>query len=107
MERRNHPRKRGTHPVFYSSYILHSKLRVASTLDLSMEGVGIETLYGLQKGQGLNIYIVIGQKVIKCRGHVVHIEWPVGDRLKARVKFEEVAKDDTRYLSEYISSANG
>ena len=102
MERRSHPRIEVTHPVLYSSDSL-PRPKVASTLDLSMGGARIETRYDLIEGERLGISIAIDSKVIKCRGHVVHAECPIGDRLKAGVQFEELLKEDGLYLGEYIS----
>ncbi len=103
MERRIHPRVEVTYPVFYRPDIL-TRPKVASTLDLSVGGARVETLYLLIEGDRLEISIAINSKVIKSRGHVVHTEWPVGKRLKAGVQFEEISKEDGLYLSEYISS---
>ncbi len=98
----NHPRVKVIHPVLYSSDIFPS-LRTASTLELSLEGIKIETPYTLEKGEGLEIYIGIHSKVIKCRGCVADTEWRDGEKLKARVEFEEISKEDGLYLAEYIS----
>ena len=102
MERRNHSRVEVSHPVLYSSDSLPEP-KVALTLDLSMGGAGIETAYDLTEGEILGISIAIDSKIIKCRGHVVHTQCPIGDRLNARVQFEEISKEDGLYLGEYIS----
>ncbi len=70
MERRIHSRIEVTCPVLYSPDI-YPRPKAASTLDLSMEGVRIETLYLLIEGERLEISIAINSKVIKSRGHVV------------------------------------
>ncbi len=103
MERRIHPRVVVTHPVLYFSDVL-SGPRHATTVDLSMGGTKIETSYGLQEGEGIEISIAIQSRVIRCRGHVVYTESRIGDRLKAGVQFKEISKEDGLYLGEYISS---
>ena len=103
MERRKHPRVKVAHPVLYSSDIL-SRPRHATTIDLGMGGAGIETSYGLEKGEGIEISIAIHSRVIRCTGHVVYTESRTGDRLKAGVQFKEISKDDGLYLGQYISS---
>ncbi len=106
METRSHPRVAVSHPVFYSSDILPTP-KFASTLELSMGGARIETLHGFQKDESLKISIAIGSKLIRCTGHVVDTVWTDGDRSKATVQFEEISKEDTLYLGEYISSVMG
>ena len=106
MERRIHPRIEMTCPFLYSTDI-YPRPKVASTLDLSMGGARIETQYLLIGGERLEIWIGIRSKVIRCRGHVVHTEWPAGNRLNAGVQFEEISEEDSVYLGEYISSFMG
>ncbi len=102
-ERRNHPRVKVSHPVLYftDSY---PRPKVGSTVDLSLGGVRIETPYGLISGERLEISIAIRPQVIRCKGQVVHILWPGGERLKAGIRFEELSKKDGLYLGEYISN---
>ena len=102
MEKRIHPRIEVTCPFLYSTDI-YPRPKVASTLDLSMGGARIETLYFLIEGERFEISIAINSKVIKSRGHVVHAEWPVGERRKAGIQFQEISKKDGLYLGEYIS----
>ncbi len=106
MERRIHPRIEVTCPVLYFPDI-YPRPKTALTLDLSVGGTRIETLYLLIEGERLEISIAISSKVIKSRGHVVHTEWQVGGRLKAGVQFEKISKEDGLYLGEYISSNMG
>jgi c-di-GMP-binding flagellar brake protein YcgR len=101
-ERRNHPRVKVSHPVLYftDSY---PRPKVGQTVDLSLGGARIETTHGLISGERLEISIAIRPQVIKCRGQVVHILWPGGEKLKAGIRFEELSKQDRLYLGEYIS----
>ncbi len=75
------------HPVLYSSDSLPSP-KVASTLDLDMEGARIETSYDLIEGERLGISIGIDSKVIKCRGHAVHTQGSKGDGPKAGLNWK-------------------
>ena len=91
-----------SHPVLYftGSY---PRPKVGSTVDLSLGGARIETPHALISGERLEISIAIRPHVIKCRGQVVHILWPGGERLKAGIRFEDLPKEDRLYLREYLS----
>ncbi len=69
-----------------------------------MGGTKLETLYALISGEDLGISIAIYPQVIKCRGEVVYVSQPPGERTRAGVRFQEMSKQDEQYLSEYISS---
>ena len=101
MERRAYPRVEVSHPVLYISDIYPSP-KAASTVDLSLGGTRIETLYSLIQGERLQVSIAIRPEVIKCKGEVVHTQWPDGERPKAGVRFEEMSEGDKVYLRQYL-----
>jgi hypothetical protein len=100
-ERRSQPRVEVSHPVLYFTDT-YPRPQAGSTIDLSLGGTRIETLYGLISGDKLEISIATHPQVIKCRGEVVDTQWLDGERLKARVRFEDLSKQDGLYLREYI-----
>lgn len=102
-ERRRHPRAKVSHRVLYSSDI-YPISRIVSTIDLSLGGTRIDTTpFGLTPGEDLEISILIGSKVIECKGEVVHILRLAGERLQAGIAFKEMSEQDESYLGEHIS----
>ena len=102
MERRAHPRVEVSKSVLYVSDI-YPRPKVASTVDLSLGGTRIKTLYSLNSGEGIEISIAIHPEVIKCRGKVVYAQQVADNRLEAGVRFEEMSRQDRLYLGGYIS----
>lgn len=102
MERRSHRRVKVSHSVLYFTN-LYPRPTVATAVDLSLGGTRIETCHSLISGEVLEIYIAIHPQVIKSRGEIVHVsDWMAG-RPKAGVRFEDLSKQDSLYLREYIS----
>ena len=102
IEKRSYPRVEVTHPVFYSNDIRPNP-GLGSTIDLSMGGTRIETLYNLMKGEYIEISIVLHPQVIKSKGEVVDVLQPNDRKLKARIRFAEMSEQDRLYLEEYLS----
>ena len=102
MERRNYPRWGVSHPVLYFTDI-YPRPKAASTLDLSLGGARIETLYCLITGERLEITIAIRPQTIKCRGKTIYVSGPEGGRMKAGIIFEELSEHDRNYLRQYLS----
>jgi c-di-GMP-binding flagellar brake protein YcgR len=102
VERRDHPRIELASTVLYSKDIL-PRLTIASILDLSLGGAKIESLYGLNKGEWLEISIPMGQKTLKFRGEVRYALRPENGKVRAGVEFEELSDHDTLDLSQYLS----
>ncbi len=102
MEKRAHPRVEVSHSVLYSSET-YLRPKVASTVDLSLEGTKIETPYSLMTGETVKLSIAIHPQVIECIGEVVHVLWADGETLKAGVRFDKLSKLDRIYLGQHIS----
>ncbi len=101
MERRAYPRIETSHAVLYRSNV-HPRPKVASTLDLSVGGAKIVTPHSLMAGETLRLSIAIHPEVIECKGEVVHVLWPDGEKLKAGLRFEEISEGDRLYLKQYL-----
>ena len=101
MERRTYPRVEVSQPVLYVSDI-YPRPKVATTRDLGLEGVRIESLYLLNQGEGLEITIAIAPQVIKCRGKVIHIVWLENGRMEAGIQFEGLSEADRLYLRQHL-----
>jgi len=102
LEKRIHPRIEVSHTALYSEDI-YPRLTIASILDLSMGGTKIETLYGLNKGEQLEITIGIQSGSIKCRGKVIHVSLPENGKVKAGIQFGELSERDRLFLRQYLS----
>lgn len=102
IERRAHPRVETSHPVLYFTDI-YPRPKVASTIDISLGGTGIETSYDLIKGERLEMSIAIRPRSIKCRGKTVYVSKPDSGNLKAGIQFEELSEHDRLYLRQYIA----
>jgi c-di-GMP-binding flagellar brake protein YcgR len=88
--------------VFYFTDI-YPRPKVATTVNLSLGGARIETPYGLDPKERLEIAIAIHPQTIKCRAKVVYIQSPNDAGLKAGVRFEELSEDDKLHLRQYLS----
>jgi len=104
IERRNNPRVYESHPVHYLTETFPSQ-RKATTLDLSIGGLSIETPNDLETGETLEISIAIPSQLIKCKGKVVHVLKLRHEKVKVGVRFEDLLKQDRLPLGEYISYA--
>ena len=101
MERRADARVEVSHSVLYRSDF-YPRPNVASTLDLSLGGARIETLYSLNAYEGLAISIAIQPQVIESRGKVIHVRELENGRIEAGIQFEEMAEHDRLYLKQYL-----
>ena len=101
MERRRHPRVEVDHAVLFHSDIYRNP-KVASTFDLSLGGMKIESLHSLNSQEGLEISIAIQPQVISCRGKVIYVVEREKGRIEAGIEFEGLSEPDSIYLKEYL-----
>jgi len=101
-ERRSYPRIWVARSVLYTKEA-YPRLTLASTLNLSMGGTKIESLYGLAKGDKLDITLGIESRAIKCRGRVIYVVERENRKIRAGIEFEELSAHDKLYLSQYLS----
>jgi hypothetical protein len=101
VERRSYPRVEVSHPILYYRDT-RGRPHMGSTIDLSLGGIRIETLYGLASGDRLEIYVSIHPHVIKSGGQVVYVLGYDGEWLKAGIRFDYLAGHDRHYIGEYI-----
>jgi len=102
VEKRSFPRVETSHPVLYFTDT-HPSPKVAWTLDLSLEGAGIEFSNGLTPGDRFWMHIAIDHQTIKCRGKAIYVLETDTGSMKAGIKFEDLSKDEKLYLRQYIS----
>ena len=98
-EKRARPRIQSSHPVLYRKD-LYPKETLASTVNLSTDGVKIKSLYSLAKGDSLDITISFAadSRFIRCRGKVKYVLGPVEGKTVAGIQFEELSEADKLYL---------
>jgi c-di-GMP-binding flagellar brake protein YcgR len=100
-ERRNHPRIKVAHPVVFHTD-MERKPRLGLTVDLSMGGTQIESVYSLTNHEGLELSIHTDLLIIACRGKVMYVLEPDSGNVKAGIKFETLSEYDRLYLRHYL-----
>jgi hypothetical protein len=86
---------------------VRSRPKSGSTLNLSLDGVAIETLYPLSKGELLEVSIALNSRLIIFSGKVIYVEPLKGKKLKAGIQFEEISEQSRCVLERYLSRARG
>ena len=102
MERRRHFRVTALHPMLYCQEV-RPRPRSGSTLNLSLEGVAIETHHPLSRGELLEVSIVLNSRLINFSGKVIYVQPLKGKKFKAGIRFERITKKSRRILEEYLS----
>ena len=87
--------------MLYSKDV-YPRLALGSTLDLSMGGTKIESLYGLRGGDRLNLTIGIDPQAIRCRGKVIYVLQPESGKTQAGIELQELSERDRLYLRQYL-----
>jgi c-di-GMP-binding flagellar brake protein YcgR len=102
MERRRYLRVKALHPMLYCEEV-RPRPRSGSTLDLSLEGVAIETHHPLTRGELLEVSIALNSRLIDFSGKVVYVQPLKGKKFKAGIRFERITKKTRHILEEYLS----
>ena len=76
--------------------------RPSTTLDLSSEGVGLDTRFPVQSGETLNITMALGDQVVSFRGEVVHVSQSWGRRYRSGISITDIGKMDRISLARFI-----
>jgi hypothetical protein len=102
-EKRACPRIKSFHPVLYRKDV-YPKETLASTMNLSTDGVKIKSLYSLTKGESLDVAISFAadSRVIKCRGKVKYVLGPENGKVTAGIQFEELSEHDRLFLWQFL-----
>jgi len=101
MEKRAYPRVQVSHTVLYHLEF-YPRPTIASTLDLSLGGTKIESLYRLSLEEGLGISITIQPQIIRSEGKVVHVLERDNGKFEAGIQFREMSEYDREYLKQYL-----
>lgn len=96
-------RKNRRFPVsHHARFDYNGRTRTSNTLDLSLGGARIETVFPMRVGELIQVYIVIGGSTIAPVGRVVHGVQLPELRYNSGFNFEDLKKDDLAYLAEYL-----
>jgi c-di-GMP-binding flagellar brake protein YcgR len=99
-DRRRYPRFSASH---YVRFKYNGRTRTSNTLDLSLGGAKIETVFPMKVGDVIQVSIVIGGNTISPRGKVVHGKEFPELRYNAGFNFETMEPGDQDYLVEYLT----
>ncbi|NIQ39590.1 MAG: hypothetical protein GTN81_13510 [Proteobacteria bacterium] len=100
-ERRKHPRIKASHPVVFHTNV-ERKPRLGLTVDLSMGGTQIESVYSLTTHEELELAIHTDLLIIACKGKVMYVFEPDSGNVKAGIRFEALSEYDRLYLRHYL-----
>lgn len=98
-DRRKYPRFPASHHV---SFTYNGRVRTSNTVDLSIGGARIETVFPMRVGDVIEVSIVIGGNTISPLGKVVHGRERVRLRYDSGFNFERLKEEDREYLSDYL-----
>jgi hypothetical protein len=75
------------------------------TLDLSLEGVAIETRYPVGKGELLEVSMALKSGVVSFSGKVVYVQTLKGKKFNTGIRFEEISEQSRCLVGRYLSRA--
>lgn len=99
-DRRKYPRFVASHHV---SFPYNGRTRTSNTLDLSLGGARIQTVFPVRVGEVIHVSIVIGGNTISPRGRVIHGKQYPELRYNTGFNFETLDQEELAYLSEYLT----
>jgi hypothetical protein len=89
------------------SFYYNGRRRMSNTLDLSISGARIETVFPMKIGDVLKVAIVVGGKTVSTLSRVVHGEELPQLRYNAGFNFETLDTEDRVYLLKYLRNRSG
>ena len=85
------------------TFTYNGRTRTSNTVDLSLGGTRIESVFPMRVGEVLQVSIVIGGNTISPLGRVVHGKERLQLRYDSGFNFETLRQDDRDYLFEYLA----
>jgi hypothetical protein len=85
------------------SFDYNGRTRTSNTLDLSLEGARIETVFPIRVGELIQVSIVIGGNTISPVGRVIYGRELPQLRYNSGFNFEALEQDERDYLLEYLA----
>jgi hypothetical protein len=102
QERRKSRRLKDPVLIFLYRDGLHEK--AARPLDLSLEGVGIETSGPLHIDEVLEIAIIVGESQISAQGRVLYTQRQKTGRFRSGLRFERISDRNRRIIELYLET---
>ena len=99
-ERRKGPRFNIHHPVFY---FRNYQRREGRSLDVSLDGIKIETDAEVLPNETLDITLAIGESLVKVKGKVVYVEQLPQGRYHVGIAFRDLSPVAQEALTECFS----
>jgi hypothetical protein len=89
-------------PILIFLYRDHLGNKTARPLDLSTEGIGIETSSPLNISEILQVAIIIGECQINASGRVVYTRRENSGRFRSGIRFEEISDRNRGIINLYL-----
>jgi len=99
-ERRKGPRFNVHQLVHFVSKQQREECR---SLDISLEGVKIETGREIRPGDLLDLTLLVGESMVKAKGRVVYVEELLDGMYQAGVVFQDISPQARASLLSYLS----
>jgi hypothetical protein len=99
-DRRKYPRFNASHHVRFK---YNGRTRTSNTIDLSLGGARIETVFPMRVGDMIEVSVVIGGNTISPKGRVIHGREHRELRYNSGFNFESLKQDDHDYLAQYLA----
>ena len=108
MSRRRDRRKsrRIRDPILIFLYRDRLGNREARPLDLSLEGIGIETPTPLNINESLQVAIIIGECQINASGTVVYTKREESGRFRSGIRFEKISERNRGIIKLYLEKTD-
>jgi c-di-GMP-binding flagellar brake protein YcgR len=89
-------------PILIFLYRDHLGNKAARPLDLSLEGIGIQTTSPLNINENLQVAIIIGECQVNALGRVVYTRKDHSGRFRSGIKFEEISERNRGIIQLYL-----
>ncbi len=89
-------------PILILLYRDREGSKTARPLDLSLEGIGIETGSPLKIDESLHLAIIIGESQVNARGRAVYSRRAKSGRFRSGIKFEQISDRNRGIIKLYL-----
>jgi hypothetical protein len=76
--------------------------KAARPLDLSLEGIGIETSRPLKIDDNLQLAIIIGECQVNAQGRVIYTRKEMSGRFRSGIRFQEISERNREIINLYL-----
>ena len=100
QDRRRGPRFNVHQPVHF---IRKEARRDCRSLNISLEGIKIETDREVRPDELLDLTMLVGESLVKARGRVIYVEELPDGTFHAGIAFQEISEHGQASLRKYLS----